>query len=101
MIWLLEKILCALQALVAVLVWALITTLTILLTGVGNAITWAIAQLPNMPDGPDWGDTEDMVFGYAAWAFPIGFLVEMIGIVAGLMVLWWVASIVLRWFRAA
>lgn len=100
MTWLLEKILCAITALIAGFVWAIITVLNLIIVGLGDLVTYAVAHLPNMPDGPEWSGVTEDVFGYSAWVFPVGFLVTTILSIGALWLAWQLVAILFRWAKA-
>ena len=84
----------------AYIVAGIITGLNYVIEGIAAAIVWALSQLPDMPDPPDWSGVPTQVFGIVNWLFPLGFLVSAIGALFVLWIAWQIVSILLRWGKA-
>lgn len=96
----LGQILCILQALAAMVLWALISAINLIIEALGSIIGWAISQLPDMPDDVEWDGVASDVFGYANWVFPVGYIITALALLLTLWIAWAVVAILLRWAKA-
>lgn len=92
----LNTILCWIQAIANMVLWALATVFNAIIAAIAAAIAAAISLLPDMPDPPDWSGIATDVFGYANWAFPVGVLVATIATLAILLLAWKAVEVLLR-----
>lgn len=96
----LGQILCILQGIANMFLWAIVTALNAIILAVSVAIAYAVSFLPAMPDDVEWTGVVADVFGYANWVFPVGYIVTALGIILALWIVWAVFSILLRWGKA-
>lgn len=94
----LGRILCALLALAAWIIDALVVALNAAIAGLAAAGAFAVGLLPSMPDAP--AAPTSGVLELANWVFPIG---AFLASAAGLLILWTgflVVRVILRWVKA-
>jgi len=58
------------------------------------------AALPDMPALPELPSTLTMALEWVAWVFPVDTLVDVLGFVLAMWLLWQAVAIALRWARA-
>lgn len=101
MISVLQTILCWIEAIANMVLWALMTMINTIISGIAAAVGGVLSLLPDMPSAPSWTGVTSEVFGYANWAFPVGFLVAAVASLALLWLGWQGVAWVLRMARAA
>ena len=95
-----KQILCWIQSFAALILYGIMAAVNAVIAGIGALIAIAVSALPGMPDDVEWTGVVSDVFGYANWAFAVGYIVTILGVMAVLWAAWAIAAVFLRWGKA-
>jgi hypothetical protein len=98
MLTLLQKILCAIEALGVKFLNGLITVVNLVIDGVGLFAGAIVGLLPVMPDPP--AKPDNAILNAVTWLFPVGGIVAGCIVLLGLWTGYLVIRVALRWVKA-
>lgn len=81
-------------------VGAVVDALNAVIAALAAVINGLFALLPDLPDLPEPPEAYTMAYGWVAWVFPVGTLIEILLFVLSMWLIWQVVALALRWAKA-
>lgn len=79
---------------------AVIAALNAVISALATAINAVFSILPDLPALPEPPDAYVMAYGWVAWVFPVGTLLDILLFVLTMWLMWQAVAIALRWAKA-
>jgi hypothetical protein len=97
---LLDQILCWIQQIGAMFLSALVDGVNLVIAGLAAFVQALIDLDPiSFPDIPDWPDAMTTAYGWVAWVFPVGVVIDVLAFVLVAWLAWQLVALGLRWAK--